>query len=182
MKFQNIAWSRNSVFQKSISQIFVVNKIIQLVSVIIQGGLCFPTTVFPSHENIYQNMFKIFVGSVLWPLIGKCVKQWENSRDSLRRIHQSFPEAPYTGTGGAASPCLEQEAEIIRKGRTRVKTITKTFCKDVSHGEVQTLCSKECRKVRVSKESKLQTLGREKRRTRREKVMEAERALLHLTK
>lgn len=45
------------------------------------------------------------------------------------------------------------------------------------HGSAQTLGSKEWSKVRVSKESKLQTLGREKRRTRREKVMEAERAL-----
>lgn len=32
-------------------------------------------------------------------------------------------------------------------------------------------------KVRVRKESKLQTLGREKRRMRREKVMEAEKPL-----
>lgn len=71
---------------------------------------------------------------------------------------------------------LEQEAEITKKGRTRVTTITENFCKDVRHGKVQTWCSKVCRKVRVSKESKLQTLRREKRK-RREKVMEAERAL-----
>lgn len=55
---------------------------------------------------------------------------------------------------------VEQEAEITRKGRTRVTTTRETFCKDVRQGKVQMWYSKECRKVRVSKDLKLQTLGK----------------------
>lgn len=141
------------------------------MSVVLQGGLCFPTTVFLSHKNIYQNSFKIHVGSVLWPLMVKCVKQWENCRDSLRKSIR-----PLLKPLALPLHVLGQEAEITRKGRSRV-SITETFCRDVRHGSVPTLGRRACRKGTVSKETKQWTLRREKRRTRREKVMEAERTL-----